>query len=71
MSIYDVLPDCTSFFFLSMFILKRSDKKKDLLKKKATLEGGEVFDQQLKTNLNGSGREGKKIKFLTKKKKSK
>lgn len=30
MSIYDVHPDCTSFFFLSMFILKRSGKKKKI-----------------------------------------
>lgn len=46
MSIYDVHPDCTSFFFfffLSMFILKISDKEKDVLKKKATLKGGGGF----------------------------
>lgn len=31
MSIYDVHPDCTSFFFfLSMFILKRSELKKKM-----------------------------------------
>lgn len=68
MSIYDVHPDCTSFFFLSMFILKRSDKKKKRsIKKKSNTGGWWVFGQQLKTNLNGRGREGKRIQFLTKK----
>lgn len=63
MSIYDVHPGCTSFsffFLLSMFILKLSDKK-DVLKKKATLKGGGVFGQHLKTYLNGRGMEGKMI----------
>lgn len=50
-----------------MFILKRSDLKKDLLKKKATLEGGGIFGQQLNEYLNGRAREGKRIRFLTKK----
>lgn len=67
MSIYDVHPDCTFFFFfLSMFILKISDKK-DVLKKKATLKGGGVFGQQLKTYLNGRGTEGKRIRLFFKK----
>lgn len=55
------------FFFLSMFILKISDKKiKDVLKKKATLKGGGVFGQQLKTYLNGRGTEGKRIQLFLK-----
>lgn len=39
MSIYNVHPDCTSFFFLSIFILKRSGKKKKRSIKKKSNTG--------------------------------